>query len=66
MALEVEGGVYLHELGPEFGVMFGEPNEKILEGEHELMYAHTLRENRVPTGSTSIYDDPTGLPGFHK
>lgn len=28
-ALEVEGGVYLHELGPEFGVMLlGEPNEK--------------------------------------
>jgi len=45
-ALEVDGGVYLHELGPEFGVMFGEPKEKI--------------------GSTSMYDDPTGLPGFHE
>lgn len=27
-ALDVEGGVYLHELGPELGVTFGEPKEK--------------------------------------
>ena len=27
-ALEVEGGVYLHEGGPEPGVMPGEPKEK--------------------------------------
>ena len=27
-ALEVEGGVYLHEFGPELGVAFGEPKEK--------------------------------------
>lgn len=45
-ALEVEGGVYLHELGPELGVTFGEPKEK--------------------TGSTSMYDEPTGLTGPHK
>ena len=27
-ALEVEGGVYLHEAGPEFGIIPGEPKEK--------------------------------------
>ena len=27
-ALEVEGGVYLHEFDPELGVAFGEPKEK--------------------------------------
>lgn len=27
-ALDVEGGVYLQELGPEFGVAIGEPKEE--------------------------------------
>ena len=27
-ALEVDGGVYLHEPGPELGVTLGEPKEK--------------------------------------
>lgn len=30
------------------------------------MDAHTVREETALTGSTSMYDDPTGLPGFHK
>jgi len=65
-ALEVEGGVYLHELGPELGVMFGEPKEKIWERGNGSMYAHIPERKISFTGSTSMYDDPTGLPGFHE
>ena len=61
-ALEVEGGVYLHEGGPEFGVMPGDPKEKTWGEVSRGMRIYPGEKERLP-GRHPCMTTPRGFRG---